>query len=251
MRILATHLLVVARAHALRAAPASVAPPLCARPISRAPPPVCAAAGELRSRDQLKEGIAGFYDESSGVWEKVWGEHMHHGYYADDARKDHRQAQVDMIDETLAWAGVDAAAPPRMVLDVGCGIGGSSRHIARKFGGGGVGITLSPVQAERATRLSQDQGLGGRLNFKVADALSMPFEDDTVRARAVASARPRPNPSDPSTRAATGPPARCLTLPPTPRRSSTWSGRWSRVSTCLTSASSSLSSRASASRAAA
>ena len=47
--------------------------------------------------------------------------------------------------------------PPRLVLsppandllqmvDVGCGIGGSSRHIAKKFGCKAEGITLSPVQ---------------------------------------------------------------------------------------------------------
>jgi hypothetical protein len=27
----------------------------------------------------LKQGIAEFYDESSGLWERMWGEHMHHG----------------------------------------------------------------------------------------------------------------------------------------------------------------------------
>jgi hypothetical protein len=27
----------------------------------------------------LKQGIANFYNESSGLWESVWGEHMHHG----------------------------------------------------------------------------------------------------------------------------------------------------------------------------
>jgi hypothetical protein len=27
----------------------------------------------------LKEGIAHFYDESSALWEDMWGEHMHHG----------------------------------------------------------------------------------------------------------------------------------------------------------------------------
>ena len=32
------------------------------------------------------------------------------------------------------------------MVDVGCGIGGSSRHIARKFGCTAKGITLSPVQ---------------------------------------------------------------------------------------------------------
>lgn len=35
-----------------------------------------------RSREDLKVGIAGFYDRSSKLWEDVWGEHMHHGYVA-------------------------------------------------------------------------------------------------------------------------------------------------------------------------
>ena len=90
------------------------------------------------------EGIAAFYDESSGLWEDVWGEHMHHGYYPEGKpRADHAQAQVDMIDKSLEWAGVDG--PVRRVVDVGCGIGGSSRHMARKYGCGARGITLSPV----------------------------------------------------------------------------------------------------------
>lgn len=136
---------------------------------------------ELRSREELKDGIAGFYDSSSGLWERVWGEHMHHGHYGPngDIKKDHMQAQVDMCDETLKWAGVDSGPPPASVLDVGCGIGGSSRHIARKYGSEGVGITLSPVQADRANALSQAQGLGERLRFEVADALAMPFADDS------------------------------------------------------------------------
>ena len=32
-----------------------------------------------RSREDLKIGIAGFYDRSSELWLDVWGEHMHHG----------------------------------------------------------------------------------------------------------------------------------------------------------------------------
>ena len=133
-----------------------------------------------RTRAELKDGIAGFYDASSGVWEKVWGEHMHHGYYGPEGRelKNHQQAQVDMVDETLAWAGVDPSKPPAKFIDVGCGIGGSSRHLARKYGASGQGITLSPVQAARAQELSNSQGLGERLKFDVADALAMPFADN-------------------------------------------------------------------------
>jgi hypothetical protein len=31
-----------------------------------------------RTHEELKLGIAGFYDRSSKLWEDVWGEHMHH-----------------------------------------------------------------------------------------------------------------------------------------------------------------------------
>ena len=126
---------------------------------------------------ELNAGIAAFYDASSGLWEDMWGEHMHHGYYPGGKfRADHRRAQVDMVDRVLEWAGVDAA-PPSRTVDVGCGIGGSSRHIAEKYGSGGAGITLSPKQAERAGALSEEAGLGDRLEFRVADALQQPFED--------------------------------------------------------------------------
>lgn len=33
-----------------------------------------------RSRDELKIGIAGFYDRSSKLWEDVWGEVRHFGW---------------------------------------------------------------------------------------------------------------------------------------------------------------------------
>jgi len=130
-----------------------------------------------RSREELKLGIAGFYDRSSKLWEEVWGEHMHHGYYVPANRTDHKQAQVDLIDEVLKWAGVEESGSrrPTKVVDVGCGIGGSSRHIARKYGATANGVTLSPYQAMRGNQLAQQQGLADRASFQVADALDMPF----------------------------------------------------------------------------
>lgn len=48
---------------------------------------------------------------------------------------------------------------PKIIVDVGCGIGGSSRYLARKYGAECKGITLSPVQAQRAQTLAVAQGL--------------------------------------------------------------------------------------------
>ena len=128
------------------------------------------------TRDELKIGIAGFYDRSSLLWENVWGEHMHHGYYIPANRTDHVQAQIDLIDQVLLWANVDQATK---VVDVGCGIGGSSRHIARKFSCTTEGITLSPYQANRGNELAVVQGVQEACHFQVADALEMPFPNDT------------------------------------------------------------------------
>ena len=134
-----------------------------------------------RTRDELKLGIAGFYDRSSQLWEEVWGEHMHHGYYVPEDRTDHQQAQIDLIDQVLAWSHVDSTTTKvTSVVDVGCGIGGSSRHIARQYPGAKVqGITLSPYQAGRANELSAQQGLDSQCSFQVADALQMPFADNS------------------------------------------------------------------------
>lgn len=120
---------------------------------------------------------------------------MHHGYYVPENRTDHVQAQVDLIDEVLKWAGVES---PKSVVDVGCGkilrfeatlymkyrplslfflflsekgIGGSSRHIAKKYDCQAQGITLSPYQANRGNELAQQQGLAGQTTFQVCKCI--------------------------------------------------------------------------------
>ncbi|KAB2037224.1 hypothetical protein ES319_D03G059100v1 [Gossypium barbadense] len=130
----------------------------------------------------LQEGIAEFYDQSSGLWEDIWGDHMHHGFYDPDSNvsgSDHPAAQIRMIEESLRFAGItdDPAKQPKTIVDVGCGVGGSSRYLARKFGAECQGITLSPVQAGRANVLAKDEGLADKVSFQVADALKQPFPD--------------------------------------------------------------------------
>ncbi|MGK7872003.1 MAG: methyltransferase domain-containing protein [Xenococcaceae cyanobacterium] len=125
----------------------------------------------------LYQQIQQFYDTSSGLWEQTWGEHMHHGYYgrAGTYKINRRQAQIDLIEELLNWAGVQSA---QNIIDVGCGIGGSTLYLAEKFNATASGITLSPVQASRAKERAEAAGLGETVQFQVADALNMPFEDN-------------------------------------------------------------------------
>ncbi|PIA46919.1 hypothetical protein AQUCO_01500447v1 [Aquilegia coerulea] len=134
-------------------------------------------------REVLQKGIAELYDESSGMWEDIWGDHMHHGYYDSHlpaSISDHRSAQIHMIEQSLSFAGFDnenSLKIPKNIVDVGCGIGGSSRYLARKYGAKCQGITLSPIQAQRSQELANAQGLGDNVSFQVADALQQPFPD--------------------------------------------------------------------------
>ncbi|MEM8808829.1 MAG: methyltransferase domain-containing protein [Cyanobacteria bacterium P01_G01_bin.38] len=127
--------------------------------------------------------IGQFYDASSLLWEAVWGEHMHHGYYGPTGNicKDRYQAQLDLMSTLLQWGEVQTAS---YILDVGCGIGGSTLYLAQKFQAAAVGITLSPVQASRATERAQATGIptetetGPAACFQVANALETPFPDN-------------------------------------------------------------------------
>lgn len=120
----------------------------------------------------LNQKIQHFYDRSTDLWLDIWGEHMHHGYYGEDGldQKDHRKAQIDLLDASLEWGQVNG---PKRILDVGCGVGGSARYLANHFGASVLGLTLSPVQVERARQLTQQAGLSERVQFRVQDMLTI------------------------------------------------------------------------------
>ena len=71
-----------------------------------------------------------------GVLEYYWGEHIHLGWYAEGQRKgpfyggkDFIEAKYDFTEKMLEFSKTDM---PAKVLDVGCGIGGTSRYGANK-----------------------------------------------------------------------------------------------------------------------
>jgi SAM-dependent methyltransferase len=63
------------------------------------------------------------------------------------------------------------------LLDVGCGIGGSARHLALAHGCQVTGIDLTAAYCELANELSARLGLATQTRFQQASALELPFDD--------------------------------------------------------------------------
>lgn len=126
----------------------------------------------------LSDQIEYFDNIFTEIWEQVWGAHMHHGYYGPDGKnpQDPRQAQTELVEQLIQWAQIQNA---HNILDVGCGIGGSTLHLAEKFKATATGITLSPVQVNRAIARSHELGLSAQSKFVLGDAMQMPFEDNS------------------------------------------------------------------------
>lgn len=151
------------------------------------------------SRTFTEAGVGGTvgneYDAwtEEGILEYYWGEHIHLGYYDEDdlkavtnpfkSGKVFKDTKFKFVEEMYRWSGAEAnsGGAPAKILDVGCGIGGTSRYLANKLKDKGTqvtGITLSPKQVERATELANERGLDN-VKFQVMDALKMDFPDNT------------------------------------------------------------------------
>jgi SAM-dependent methyltransferase len=80
---------------------------------------------------------------------------------------------IDATREHAERAGIKAGM---QVLELGCGIGGSSRYLA-SLGCRVTGIDLTPEFIEVARTLTERCGLADRITFRVANALDLPFAD--------------------------------------------------------------------------
>ncbi|KAG4433170.1 hypothetical protein IFR05_011354 [Cadophora sp. M221] len=102
------------------------------------------------SFNALKDRIRHHYELASDYYYSLWGEHIHHGYFLTPSDTKER-AQVQLIELLLEKSGLPVGSS---VLDVGCGIGGTSRHLAKIHGCNVVGVTISGRQVEIARKLS-------------------------------------------------------------------------------------------------
>jgi MPBQ/MSBQ methyltransferase len=69
--------------------------------------------------------------------------------------------------------------PDMHILDVGCGIGGSTRRLSHETGCRVTGIDLSDEYIDTARRLTQLLNMEEQVKFRATSALDLPFDDNS------------------------------------------------------------------------
>ena len=83
---------------------------------------------------------------------------------------------------TLMALETSGIQPGMHVLDAGCGIGGTARHLAAEHGCRVTGIDLTEGYVEVARDLTARTGLADQCSFHVGSVTDLPFDDDSFDA---------------------------------------------------------------------
>ncbi|MBN1929536.1 MAG: methyltransferase domain-containing protein [Chlorobiaceae bacterium] len=108
--------------------------------------------------------VSEVYDGAGGIlWEMLMGEQIHVG-------------SEDETDILARKAGVGAASH---VLDVCSALGGPARQLVRKYGCRVTGLDATRRMDEEARRRTEEAGLSDKIDYRLGNALDMPFKAGT------------------------------------------------------------------------
>ena len=118
-----------------------------------------------------------YYNLATDLYEQGWGQSFHFCRFAYGepfhqaiARHEHYLAHMTGIKEGMR------------VLDVGCGVGGPAREIAKFTGAKIVGLNNSDYQIDRATAYAAKESLSDQLSFVKGDFMQMDFPENSFDA---------------------------------------------------------------------
>ena len=136
---------------------------------------------------QTSAAVADHYDELDTFYRDIWGEHVHHGFWAtgQETPAQAAEALVGLVAERLRLS------PGQAVCDIGCGYGATAEMLAEGHGVAVTGVTISAAQAAVAARRAPARGT---LDIRQQDWLRNDFADASFdRAYAVESSEHMPD----------------------------------------------------------
>ena len=134
-------------------------------------------------QDESLQSLTHFYDthlvEEQLILQRLRNQGVSLETITEDVLKDFdmdHYGGANAVDTLAEKAGIDASSS---VLDVCCGIGGPSRYLAYRYGCRVMGLDITESRIHSAYRLTKMVNLDHLLDFRLGNALDMPFEDNT------------------------------------------------------------------------
>lgn len=125
------------------------------------------------------------YYEKSGLDYEYWSPsfNMHFGYFKKGMNPFDLESMLDQMNqEVLDRLQLEKYIDP-LVLDLGCGVGATSRYIAKKNREATLyGMTITPWQVIYGNRLNQKAILGHQIDICLADYTQLDIADNYVDA---------------------------------------------------------------------
>jgi cyclopropane fatty-acyl-phospholipid synthase-like methyltransferase len=125
-----------------------------------------------------KETIIKYYDYTLPFYRFFYhkkSNSIHYGFW-DKNTKSHQEA---LINVNKFLAKITHLKSGDLILDAGCGIGGSSIWLTKNYDVKAIGITISDKQVKEARRLSQINKVEQNTDFYEKDFLNSGFDDET------------------------------------------------------------------------
>jgi tocopherol O-methyltransferase len=136
---------------------------------------------------QTTAAVAAHYDQLDRYYREIWGDHVHHGYWA-TGRESARQAVEALVD--LVADRLDLH-PGQQLCDIGCGYGATAQYLASRHKLHVTGMTVSQAQATQArTRVAASGGVTIHVRDWLANGLP---ETSFDRAYAIESSEHMPD----------------------------------------------------------
>ncbi|KAL6129737.1 hypothetical protein ACLB2K_073086 [Fragaria x ananassa] len=138
---------------------------------------VCYGGEEDARKSNYTDMVNKYYDLVTSFYEYGWGESFH---FAPRWKGESLRESIKRHEHFLALQL--GLKPGQMVLDVGCGIGGPLREIARFSSTSITGLNNNEYQISRGKELNRIAGVDKTCDFVKADFMKIPFPENTFDA---------------------------------------------------------------------